>query len=78
MSKRQSRQVYVVPHSDRYHTNRGCQGLQQAYTVFERSRSELADELDHCRLCSGEITTPDTDSFETRRLLEELDPDDIG
>lgn len=78
MRKARNGPVYVVPHSDCYHTKRDCQGLRQAYTVFERSPSELSDELDCCRLCSGDVPLPDTDSFEIRRLLEELDPDDVS
>ena len=78
MRKTQEESVYVVPHSDCYHTNRDCRGIQQAYTVREHLRSDLSDELEHCQLCSGNVPLPDTDSFKFRRLLEELDPDDIS
>ncbi|WP_254525184.1 hypothetical protein [Natrinema caseinilyticum] len=71
--------VYVADGCDRYHESRECQGLSHARAVEERALSSLSDGFTLCELCSGTYQVGLSDGpFVTARLLEELDPDDIG
>ncbi|QLG49201.1 hypothetical protein [Natrinema halophilum] len=71
--------VYVATGCDRFHKSRECQGLSHARTVEERSLSSLSDEFSLCELCSGTYRlSPSDGSFVTARVLENLDPEDVG
>lgn len=71
--------VFVAPRRNRYHTYLECQGLNSAQTVIEVLLADVDDELSLCKFCSGEYSpSAASESYNLRKSLEELDPDDIG
>lgn len=67
-----------------YHTDSECDALRSAKKVRERNLSTLST-FRECRICTGEVDMPSLEERELRReigqgkrkLLEQLDPDDL-